>query len=158
MPQCDDLEEKFNPTLFDYCSWPTHAHIRGHILTFLLTLYSSAWFCLDTPTGAWSNKAVQNKSNLIFTQRPVFCCSVSLATMPLSFLLCKLFASSGTGRAEEGLQISPMSMFDAFYDKTVIDLPFLRLHDIPSSLFKWNESKCIGNVKWMRDWQEQMTQ
>jgi len=47
-----------------------------------------------------------------------FCCSVSLVTKPLSFLLCRPFASTRTPRAEEGLEISPISLFDALDDKT----------------------------------------
>jgi hypothetical protein len=43
---------------------------RGHILTFLLTLHFNVWFCLDPPTGAGSNQALQNWSSLIFAPRP----------------------------------------------------------------------------------------
>jgi hypothetical protein len=155
---------QFNPPLFDYCSWPTqHKHAD--------TSWPSFWHYSSMPGLVVTHLLTQGVLKLCRTGRvsssrrapppppppPPHNCSISLATKPQSFLLCRLFAYPRTERAEQGLEISPISLFDALDDKTVIELPFLHLRVI-TSLFKWNERKCIANVKRMRDWFDQVAQ
>jgi len=144
---------QFNPLLFDYYSWPTqHKHAD--------TSWPSFWHYRSTPGFVLTHLLAQGVTKLCRTG------GVSSSHPPpplpllgfLSYeapvvLLCRLFASPRTERAEDGLEISPISLFDALDDKTVIELPFLHLHVIISH-FKWNERKCIGNVKRMSDWLE----
>jgi len=140
---------QFNPRLFDYWSWPTqHKHAD--------TSWPSSWHCSSTPGFVSTHLLAQwvltlCRSRVSSSRRAhLVCYSVSLVTKLLYFLLCRLFASPRKEREEEGLEISPISLFDALDDKTIIELPFLHLHVITSSLFKWNERKCIGNVKLTR--------
>jgi hypothetical protein len=88
------------------------------------------------------------------TRHALVCCSVSLVTKSLSFLYVGYSLLLGR---KERRKLSSVSVFDAFEQKMVIDLPSLNLHVVfvvVVFFWKWIERKRIGNWKWNRYWRE----